>query len=388
MSRVDRSHLDAIAERHGEWQAEIRRQLAPALEITFSSAVKRGMMFHGGTAISELVKDADKWNPNDYDVLVRGKSEHPTAEELKPLMFELRSKLMAAGFKSWFTPAIHEGTLKLWAVPKGSNPKYDKQYPEVLDASAVPPSDFDRLRDLAEREAEAGSRRDGVLTVPSAYLKMSIHGEFARPNGYVTRWEKLYPRLVALYAAFPSISPEKRRPSAFTAGKKSLDSNAETKKRVLDAAAEHGWVVAGHEAVKRIADVPYRDLPDPPRPADLLVDDLDAALAALKKMGMTADIRIKPASVYMPTRHAIVTDANGAEACGLYETADCTSYNESRGMRVGNPDIVLSTLYANYIDDVARRPYYEKIVDGLVESLQQSSNRGLSRRFGATCSGI
>jgi hypothetical protein len=390
---ISEYHVRAIEDRTEELAAEIRRARFPALELSYAWAVKKGLMFHGGVAINELARDSDKWirgdSQPDYDTLVRGGSEKPVGSELKGLMFDIRAKLEDRGFKSWFTPAFHKGTYKLWAVLKGTNPKYEKQYSEVLDASVIPRSEFDALRELAAGEARF--RRKGMLCAPSAYLKMSIHGAFSRPNGYVLRWKKLYPRLVALYSRFPSLSSSGRQPHKSGAGKQtrrsSSESNTKTKKLILDAAKERGWVVAGHEAVKRIIAAPYRDLPDPPRPTDLLVADLDEALDALQKLGLSVVVQIKPASIVLPTRSAVVRDSDCAVACEVYETADCTSYNESAGLRVGSPDIVLAILYANYISDPDRRPYYEKIVDSLVQHLERSTNRGLSRRFGAACSG-
>lgn len=387
----DAEAIDAVIESVAD---SVRESQAAAYDVVRDEILARGLMMHGGSAIKALAGGEDeddeehgkkKKNP-DYDVFVRGSGRSPGASDLDKIMFDMRARLMKNGFKSWFTPAFHPGTKKLWAVPKGMNPKHDKGYPSVLDATAVPRPEYDAMSSLSATEAK--HNKSGILCVPSAYLKKSIHEEFSRPTGNVRRWRKLYPRLNALYDKFPSVAG-RGQAKPFRDAYASAQSRDDERAAALRIARENGLVLVGHEAVRRITRRSYRGLPVPLVPVEIFSDDMDAVNKIFSSAGYRVSMSENPANIVMPAKTMDVRTPSGRTVCRVFGVIDCTGYNEaSDGARVGTVDIVLGFLYGCYVADAKNRKYHAAMIDGLVDHSSRSSNRGLNKRFGVPCDGV
>lgn len=80
-------------------------------------------------------------------------------------------------------PGVHLGTFKVFA-----------NYTGVADITQLDPEIFDKLwKDSIEKE--------GIHYVSPDFLRMSVYLELSRPRGDVSRWKKVYSRLLLLNKA-------------------------------------------------------------------------------------------------------------------------------------------------------------------------------------------
>ena len=176
-----------------------------ALDIVKRHVIDKGYMLHGGAAINMcLPNDMKIYSEEqgvDYDVFVPG-----DADNNKRAARAVYVELDRAGYSSKYIVALHKTTQKVFAVPPDATPAQAKSFPEVLDMTAVPKASFAALLELSKAEARLRPRADRAFTVaPTAYVKLSLHLEFSRPQGHVERWRKLYPRMVLVYHCFPRV---------------------------------------------------------------------------------------------------------------------------------------------------------------------------------------
>ncbi len=140
------------------------------------------VLCYGGTAINNLLPPEDRfYDPKteipDYDFFSRTPQEHA--------MF-LANQLKEVGIKNIeVKPGIHLGTFKVYADFEG-----------VADITFLEPKIFDRLWD-------ENVSRDGIHYVSPDFLRMSMYLELSRPRGDVSRWKKVYERLLLLNKHYP-----------------------------------------------------------------------------------------------------------------------------------------------------------------------------------------
>lgn len=148
-----------------------------ALSIVEDFIKSNRVMCYGGTAINNLLPKEDRfYDPEkdipDYDFF----SETPQIHAAK-----LADDLVAAGFKSVeVKPGVHLGTFKVFS-----------DYIGVADISHLDKPIFEKLwKNSIEKES--------IRYVPPNFLRMSIYLELSRPKGDVSRWKKVYSRLMLL----------------------------------------------------------------------------------------------------------------------------------------------------------------------------------------------
>jgi Poly(A) polymerase catalytic subunit len=163
--------------------SEIDRQNAsnPAikklLEIVHKFIQQHRLLCYGGTAINLLLPKQDqfydpKYDIPDYDFF----SEIPQVHAMK-----LADRIAKAGYKSVeVKPGSHMGTFKVFA-----------DYIGVADITYLNNSLF---RKLWDKRVE----KQGIAIVPPNFLRMSMYLELSRPKGDVSRWTKVYTRLLLL----------------------------------------------------------------------------------------------------------------------------------------------------------------------------------------------
>lgn len=148
-----------------------------ALSIVEEFIKSNRVMCYGGTAINNLLPVEDRfYDPEkdipDYDFF----SEIPQVHAAK-----LADQLVAAGFRSVeVKPGVHLGTFKVFS-----------DYIGVADISHLDKPIFEKLwKNSIEKEK--------IHYVPPNFLRMSIYLELSRPKGDVSRWKKVYSRLMLL----------------------------------------------------------------------------------------------------------------------------------------------------------------------------------------------
>lgn len=158
-----------------------------ALSIVEKFIKTNRVMCYGGTAINNLLPKEDRfYDPEkdipDYDFF----SENPQIHAAN-----LADQLMREGFTSVeVKPGVHLGTFKVFS-----------EYIGVADISHLDKPIFERLwKDSIEKE--------GIHYVPPNFLRMSIYLELSRPKGDVSRWKKVYSRLMLLNKHYSVECPE------------------------------------------------------------------------------------------------------------------------------------------------------------------------------------
>lgn len=143
---------------------------------------KNQLLCYGGTAINNLLPkkyqfyNEDKDIP-DYDFFSTTPIEH--AKKLADIFYE-------NGFSDVEAKAgVHNGTYKVFVNFIG-----------IADITYIEPEIFRNLK------AES-VKLEGILYVPSNYLLMMMYNELSRPEGDISRWEKVFNRFSLFIKYYP-----------------------------------------------------------------------------------------------------------------------------------------------------------------------------------------
>ena len=277
------------------------------------------VMCYGGTAINNLLpKEEQFYGPDetpDYDFFSETPQEHG---------MELANQLSAAGIESVeVKPGVHLGTYKVFA-----------DYHGVADITFIIPAIFNRL--WSEKLT-----RHGMHYVPPDFLRMSMYLELSRPEGDVSRWEKVYTRLSLLNKRYPIEC--KKVPEAAD------ELSAEQKQATLKMLKQYPIVLLGFSAVSRHEKkaVWYT-------PVTLLAEK-----KTIDEVSKGHKVETHAASEILPGRTDIL-DKHGAVMYQFYETQACHSYHTTGdGLRVASiPTLVMFFMALIYSgeskDDVSR----------------------------------
>jgi len=277
------------------------------------------VMCYGGTAINNLLPKADQfYGPDevpDYDFFSETPQEHG---------MELANQLAAAGIESVeVKPGVHLGTYKVFA-----------DYHGVADLTFIVPKIFSHLWNEK-------ITRHGIHYVPPDFLRMSMYLELSRPEGDVSRWEKVYTRLSLLNKQYPIVC--KKVPSEVD----QLDEKH--KKETIAMLKKNPVVLLGFSAVSRHEKkaVWYT-------PVTLLAEK-----ETIDKLTKGHKTEHYEATEILPAR----TDTLGSDGEVLYtfyETQACHSYHMTGdGIRIGSIPTLLTFFMAMMYsgesnDDVSR----------------------------------
>jgi hypothetical protein len=277
------------------------------------------VLCYGGTAINNLLpKEEQFYGPDetpDYDFFSETPQEHG---------MELANQLSVAGIESVeVKPGVHLGTYKVFA-----------DYHGVADITFIIPKIFNQLWNEK-------LTRHGLHYVPPDFLRMSMYLELSRPEGDVSRWEKVYTRLSLLNKRYPITC--KNVPTAPD------ELSAEQKRTTLDMLKHNPIVLLGFSAVSRHEKkaVWYT-------PVTLLAEK-----ETINKLSKGHKVETHEASEILPARTDIL-DNEGAVLYQFYETQACHSYHTTgEGIRIASiPTLVMFFMALIYSgesrDDVSR----------------------------------
>lgn len=162
--------------------AEAKRDGQKMLKIVESFLRAKKRLLYGGFAINAVLPAKDKFYDSekelpDYDFL--------TPDPLTDIA-DLMNRFQTAGYEGIEpTIGIHEGTYNFFV-----------NFQKVADITHCDQFLYDSLH------AESVSR-DGLHLCPVNYLRMNMYLELSHPAGDVSRWSKVYSRLLLLNNAFP-----------------------------------------------------------------------------------------------------------------------------------------------------------------------------------------
>lgn len=329
------------------------------MSIVEQFIASKRVMCYGGTAINNLLPDEDKfYNPltdiPDYDMF----SETPQLHAM-----ELADKLAAKGIKTIeVKPGMHPGTFKVFANFSG-----------VADITELKNPLFSRLWD------QSIVKKD-IHYVPPNFLRMSIYMELSRPRGDVSRWPKVYSRLLLLNKHYPIVCPkhyEDMTDMLVPADvRESIEKLILQEKCVLlgfNASTLHGMKGAGTWKL----------------PLDVLVEPSKRKEVAkkfqsiLNKLGKTTTKDHEHYSEILPMWTDVIDESSGRVAVRVYETLYCHSYHETaKGLRIASiPTLLQFFLSSLYGDDEIREGFSEQRYLCTAEHLLELAEESGSRRY-------
>lgn len=274
------------------------------------------VMCYGGTAINNLLPPEDRfYDPEttvpDYDFYSKTPQEHAMI---------LANKLSAAGVTSVeVKPGIHLGTFKVFA-----------DYEGVADITHLDTDIFDRLWN-------ENVVVEGIHYVTPNFLRMSMYLELSRPRGDVSRWKKVYERLLLLNTHYPMVCP------AQSPREEKLVTEA-NRKKVESFLKNHNVVLLGITA----SQIHEGKGPKWSSPITIL-----AEASTLEKLTEGKKTETHEGSEVLPS-HTDILDDEGNVFVRIHETAACHSYHEmANGIKVASIPTMLQFVFAYMYSGVA-----------------------------------
>ena len=364
---------------------------------------------YGGTAINNILPLSDQFYDKDVEL--------PDYDFFSPQPLKDAKKLADIYHKKGFTEVeaksgMHPGTFKVYV-----------NFIPIADITYLVPELYKKLHKKSLLFAN-------IYYCPPNYLRMSMYLELSRPNGDVSRWEKVLKRLTLLNKHYPLRGKNCRvediqrlfqygtKNSLISkGGGKNLrvpDNYSEEEEDYLedieerifytvrDTLAGQGCVFFGAFAnrmyLRNLRHLHNKSIPKVPD-FDVLSDDPETCAKILKERlhdeGMKQVKVIKHSSVGEILPEHFEVKVNNETIAFVYKTVACHSYNvisiKKRKIRVATIDTMLS-LYLAFI--YINNPYYD--VDRILCMSQflfdvQQKNRlrqkGILRRFSINCYG-
>ena len=267
------------------------------------------VMCYGGTAINNLLPPEDRfYDPEttvpDYDFYSRTPQEHAMT---------LADKLSAAGIINVeVKPGMHLGTFKVFANFEG-----------VADITHLD-------KDIFERVWKENVVVDGIHYVTPNFLRLSMYLELSRPRGDVSRWKKVYERLMLLNTHYPMVCPSHTP-------KEETPATEENRKEVESILKKHDVVLLGITA----SQLHQGRSPKWSAPITILAEP--KTLEALSKGKKT---EVHEGSEILPA-HTDIFDKEGNVMIRVHETAACHSYHTmANGIKIASIPTMLQFVFA------------------------------------------
>lgn len=353
------------------------------IHIVEEFLVKTKCICYGGTAINNILpEEAQFYDRNleipDYDFFSMNPVEH--VKQLADIFHE-------KGYADVEAKAgVHYGTYKLFV-------------------NFIPMADITYLhKDIYDPLQKDAIRINGVYYTPPNYLRMSMFLELSRPQGDLSRWEKVLKRLTLLNQYYPLKSNQCHQIDFQRTLENSPDDSDRLYYLVRDSFIDQRVVFFGGyatslyarympEAQQRLA----RSIPD----FDVLCDNPTRCATIIQQHlaenGFSACKIIQHDAIgdVIPPHYQVLVNAD--TIAFIYQPIACHNYNElrieGRTIRVATIDTILS-FYLAFL--YTNRKYFNHYKDRLlcmsqflfdVEQHNRLSQNGLLKRFTMSCYG-
>lgn len=287
----------------------------------------QGRVVYGGAAINAHLSAERKF----YDPRVN----LPDYDFMTPDPLQDCADLIVAFQSEGFTEVeakfgIHEGTYKIFV-----------NFRAAADITFMPPEIYERI-------VQDSSTIDGIRYASVNFLRMNLYLELSRPAGDVSRWDKVFRRLLLLNEEHPLRAGRcPPFPHADGPDDKQQKADRSLQLRIVEAGIAAGAVFLSGTALLD-SEQPRAD------EIVLLMSDKPAVLTTtLRNMGLRA--RPTPAmGELLPARTEFRTTKRRLVAV-LFETVACHSYTtlpEPAGYRMASLDLLIQMYYAMYFADL------------------------------------
>jgi hypothetical protein len=208
---------------------------------------------------------------------------------------------------------IHEGTYKVFV-----------NFRAAADITYMPSDIYQRVK------ADAATI-GGISYASVDFLRMNVYVELSRPAGNVSRWEKIYSRLLLLNSEYPM-----KAGRCIPKDKEKEKSKGKTNDRILSIGIDAGAIFLGEPA-----DTPV-----------LMMSDKAEAL--IKKLTGLTPTRIDALGELLPARTEL-RDKQGELVAVVFETVACHSYTtlaDPANYRMGSLDLMIHMYYAMHFAEI------------------------------------
>ncbi len=352
------------------------------IAIVENFLIRRKLVCYGGTAINNILPVQDQFYNKDIEIPDYDFFSPDALKDAK----DLADIYADQGYSDVEAKAgVHLGTFKVFV-----------NFIPVADITEMPKELFKSVQGEAHKRA-------GILYAPPDYLRMAMYLELSRPDGDVSRWEKVLKRLTLLNKHFPMKNPRCDHVD-FVRSFQGTEQDARdiynvTKDSIIDQGLVFFGGYAGHlysrymkgKESKRL----NRSVPD----FDVLAEDPERAAVIIKERLL--DEGFQTVKVYKHKGFGEIIAPHYEVAVGkdtvafIYEPLACHSYNVIRAggkkVKVATIDTMLSFYLAFTFAD---KPYYDKerilcMSQYLfaVQARNRLEQKGVLRRFSVTCYG-
>ena len=371
-------------EKHTKTKIANTTEVKAMIEIVEDFLRKSQCICYGGTAINNILpEEAQFYDRNleipDYDFFSKTPVEH--AKQLADIFHEKGYTEVEA------KAGVHHGTYKVYV-------------------NFIPMADITLLhKELFSSLHKDAIQIDGIYYTPANYLRMSMFLELSRPQGDVSRWEKVLKRLTLLNQYYP-LKVDHCGQIDF---QRSLDQSPEDSNRlyctIRDSFIDQRVVFFGGYATSLYSQyMPVklqriiRSIPDfdvlstnPDRCANLVVQRLEKNGFQKCKV-----VRHQSIGEVIPTHYEILVGPD--TLAFVYEPLACHNYNEivikKKTIRVATIDTILSFYLAFLYADMNYFSYYKDRLLCMsqylfqVEQENRLAQKGLLQRFTMKCYGV
>lgn len=342
------------------------------------------LICYGGTAINNILPEEDQFYNKNINL--------PDYDFFSPNAIEDAKKLADIYYKKGFTEVeakagIHYGTYKVFVnfIPIADITQMDKALYNSLKNESI--------------------KIGGINYAPPNYLRMSMYLELSRPEGDISRWEKVLKRLNILNKNYPlkGIECDKVKLQRIFESKKFNEKDITDLFYITrNSCIDQGLVFFGSFAHKsymnklpnqkyRIKKIPDFDVisDDPELSATIIKERLSDS--GFKKIGIKKRDKI---GEIIPLHYEVTVDDD--TIIFIYEPIACHSYNEikinKKTVRIASIDTILS-FYLAFL--YANKPYYDKnrilcMAEYLftIQEKNRLKQKGILKRFNLECYGI
>ena len=378
--KILRESIDALENKNKKIiaQSPIILNIIKILE-TFLS--KKRLICYGGTALNNILPEKDQFYDKnieipDYDFYSSNALED--AKELADIYLKLGFSDVEA------RSGMHFGTYK-------------------VQVNFIPIADITQMESVLFLSVKKEAINiNGILYAPVNLLRLNVYKELSRPNGDISRWEKIFKRLKLLDKYYP-IKKQKCNSVKFMRdfeGDKKLSLTLYTlvKQSIID----QGLVFFGgyaSELYSSYLPVEHQTIKPSNPDFDALSENPEESALYIKNTLTSAGIKNikiykKPGLGEIIAPHYEVAIGNQS-VCFIYEALGCHSYNTIKIkddiIKIASIDTMIN-LYLAFI--YANRPYYDNdrilcMAQYLftVQSKNRLNNTGLLKRFNNQCYG-
>ena len=310
-----------------------------SIEVVEDFLKSNKVLCYGGTAINNLLPKEDQFynydtEIPDYDFFSQTPQEHA---------MQLADKLAKRGIKNVeVKPGMHLGTFKVFADFEG-----------VADITELEPEIFKKLWD-------ENVTKSNIHYVTPDFLRMSMYLELSRPQGDISRWTKIYKRLLLLNKHYPIHCKQDKT-------KKHELVPKDVKKTVMKMLTKENVVLLGFPAAEYHLKQPWTS------PIMFL-----ATKETIEKLTKGKKVITSKATEILPAMTSVV-EKDGTIRMKFYESMACHSYHSVGGIRVASIPTILQLFFA-YLYTNAERGNIESAIC-VAQRLMDLASHTSKRRF-------